>query len=261
MKQVEAVRIAAARRAYSDGEADRPRTSTARPSKSTRDELVKKHATLVLRIARKVRRRTGYAVELDDLVCEGTIGLLQAAERFDPERETDFEHLASVRVHGAMLDALRRLDPLSQRRRREARRHQKVAEKLERGLGRAPTPEEMADALGMDLEDYYKLNNELSAQTPMSLDDMGIDVRDKAVRQDATVHARQRHERMKELIEGLPERQRLVLSMVYYNELSQKEVARVLGVTEARVSQLHKEALGRLRKRLKSAARPDEDAW
>jgi len=262
---MEAARVAAAQRAYTSNAGADSAKRASRPSGSvdtpSRDDLVKKHAALVLRIARKVRRRTGYAVELDDLVCEGTIGLLQAAERFDPDRETDFEHLASVRVHGAMLDALRRLDPLSQRRRREARRHQKTAEKLERTLGRAPTAIEMAEALGMELDVYYKLNNELSAQTPMSLDDMGIDVRDKTVRQDHTVHARQRHERMKELIEGLPERQRLVLSMVYYNELSQKEVARVLGVTEARISQLHKEALGRLKKRLASAARPDEDAW
>ena len=260
MSQAEASRIAAARRAYGGSEPAARQAAPKAPSLD-REELVKKHASLVLRIARKVRRRTGYAVELDDLICEGTIGLLQAAERFDPARETDFEHLASVRVHGAMLDALRRLDPLSQRRRREARRHQKVHEKLETALGRAPTPEEMAEALEMDLEDYYRLNNELSTQTPMSLDDMGIDVRDQAVRQDQTVHAKERAAKIKGLIEGLPERQRLVLSMVYYNELSQKEVARVLGVTEARISQLHKEALGRLRKRLASAARPNEDAW
>ncbi|MFT5431855.1 MAG: DNA-directed RNA polymerase specialized sigma subunit, partial [Myxococcota bacterium] len=132
MSQVEVTRVAAAHRAYAEGhtasgkgisalvaKAKKPVSTEA--ARETRNDLVRKHASLVLRIARKVRRRTGYAVELDDLVCEGTIGLLQAAERFDPDRETDFEHLASVRVHGAMLDALRRLDPLSQRRRREAR--------------------------------------------------------------------------------------------------------------------------------------------
>jgi RNA polymerase sigma factor for flagellar operon FliA len=200
-------------------------------------------------------------VELDDLICEGTIGLLQAAERFDPSRETDFEHLASVRVHGAMLDSLRRLDPLSQRRRREARKHQKLQARLELELGRSPTPEEMASELGMELDDYFKLNNELSAQAPVSLDDAGVDVHSREIRADQTVHQKQRSEHMKELIEGLPERQKLVLSMVYYNELSQKEVAQTLGVTEARISQLHKEALERLKKRLKSSAKVGEDAW
>ena len=118
MSHVEAAKVAAAQRAYAN--AGRSPTAPA-PGTLDREALVKKHAALVLRIARRVRRRTGYVVELDDLICEGTIGLLQAAERFDPSRETDFEHLASVRVHGAMLDSLRRLDPLSQRRRREAR--------------------------------------------------------------------------------------------------------------------------------------------
>ena len=258
MSNTEAAKVAAAQRAYASASRG---TSAPSPKALDREALVKKHAALVLRIARRVRRRTGYAVELDDLICEGTIGLLQAAERFDPSRETDFEHLASVRVHGAMLDALRRLDPLSQRRRREARKHQKVKAELEAKLGRAPTPEEMAEELGMDLEDFFKLSNELSTQAPVSLDDAGMDVKAEVTRADESVHEKQRAAHMKELIESLPERQRMVLSMVYYNELSQKEVAVALGVTEARISQLHKEALERLRRRLKSSARVDEDAW
>ncbi len=256
MTLAEVSRIQAARRAYGSA------TPDARPHAVDKAELVKKHAGLVLRIARRVRRRTGYAVELDDLVCEGTIGLLQAAERFDPARETDFEHLASVRVHGAMLDALRRLDPLSQRRRREARKHQRLRERLEGELGRPPAPEEMAEALGVDLDEYFHLAEELATQAPLSLDEIGADIRDgAATRQDLALHAKDRSARIKEVIETLPEKQRLVMSLVYYNELSQKEVASVLGVTEARVSQLHKEAIERLRKRLSSSAKPNEDAW
>ncbi len=255
MNTAEAARFQAARRAY--GSAPEPRSHVV-----DKAELVRKHAALVLRIARRVRRRTGYAVELDDLVCEGTIGLLQAAERFDPARETDFEHLASVRVHGAMLDSLRRLDPLSQRRRREARKHQRMRERLEGELGRPPQPEEMATALGVPMDEYYRLAEELSMQAPLSLDELGSDIRDgTAGRQDLALHAKDRSARIKEVIETLPEKQRLVLSLVYYNELSQKEVATVLAVTEARVSQLHKEAIERLRKRLTSTSKPNEDAW
>ena len=145
MSHLETTRALAARRAYgpSQEEAAEVKGPAVRVSS---DELVRKYSPLVYRIAKRVRRRTGYAVELEELVCEGTIGLLQAAERFDHRLDTDFEHLASVRVQGAMLDALRRLDPLSQRRRREARRHNEVRRKLENGLGRSPADDEMAQA-------------------------------------------------------------------------------------------------------------------
>ncbi|MFT7622622.1 MAG: RNA polymerase sigma factor for flagellar operon FliA [Myxococcota bacterium] len=224
-------------------------------------EIVEKYSPLVYRIAKRVRRRTGYAVELDDLVCEGVIGLLQAAERFDADRETEFEHLASVRVHGAMLDALRRLDPLSQRRRREARKHQGIRHKLEMALNREPTALEMSEALGLDLEQYHKLSQELATQAPVSLDDMALEPKGNEQAPDSLAAASERGERMKESIETLPEKQKVVLSLIYYNELSQKEVAQVLEVTEARISQIHKEALERLRRKLRSAARPGEDAW
>lgn len=257
----EAMRFAQAQRAYKRRRPTKPSAPAGPGLQMSRDELVRKYAPLVYRIAKRVRRRTGYAVELDDLICEGTIGLLQAAERFDKDRETDFEHLASVRVHGAMLDALRRLDPLSQRRRREARKHQKMRARLEAQLGRSPEPEEMAEALGIDLESYHKLSSELSVQPALSLDDMQLDVRDATVTPDRVAQARERASMIKELILGMPERQRIVLSLIYYNELSQKEVAQVLEVTEARVSQLHKEALERMRRKLKSNARIGEDAW
>lgn len=258
MSQLDAARMLAAKRAYSG--------KTKRESKKSatglnREELVRKYTPLVYRIAKRVRRRTGYAVELDDLICEGTIGLLQAAERFDPGRETDFEHLASVRVHGAMLDSLRRLDPLSQRRRRQARKHRKVEEKLSAALGRAPTSDEMAEALGLELEDFHRLHHELSTQAPMSLEDVPGDVRDRSDSGEQTIEERDRARKMRGLIELLPERQRLVLSLIYFNELSQKEVSKVLQVTEARVSQLHKEALDKLRRKMASKARPNEDAW
>jgi len=255
----EAARVAAA---YGKAQSD---STTPKPKKLGLDmsprELVKRYSPLVYRIAKRVRRRTGYAVELDDLVCEGTIGLLQAAERYDPDRETEFEHLASVRVHGAMLDALRRLDPLSQRRRREAKKHQAMHHKLELSLGRAPTAPEMAAALDMELEAFYKRSNELAAQAPVSLDDMALDIRDREETPDRLAQANERRTQMKALIETLPDRPKTVLSLIYYNELSQKEVAQVLEVTEARISQIHKEALEKLRRKLKSAARPDEDAW
>ena len=226
-----------------------------------KDQLVRRYAMLVHRIARKVRRRTGFAVELDDLVCEGTIGLLQAADRFDPARETDFEHLASVRVHGAMLDSLRRLDPLSQRRRREARRIRDTEQRLQTELGRAPTSEEMARELDVTMEEYHDLVGELSVSTPLSLEDLTTELRGGEPDQEKRVQQSERRDKMRELIDLLPRRQQLVLNLIYFNELSQKEVAKVLEVTEARISQLHKEALGRMRKRMITAARVDEEAW
>jgi len=198
---------------------------------------------------------------LDDLICEGVIGLLQAAERFDATRETDFEHLASVRVQGAMLDSLRRLDPLSQRRRRTARQFRATQEKLLAALGRQPNSEEMAQALGLELEHYHRLSNELSAAPPISLEDMGTELRSSTPSQERTVQRMEVTAHLQEQIKTLPEKQQRVLNLIYFNELSQKEVADVLKVTEARISQLHKEALARMSKRMKGKARPDEDAW
>ena len=249
--------LLAARRAYSDAPA-RPAVAALPTAQA---EVVKRFTPLVLRIAKRVRRRTGFLVELDDLMCEGMIGLLQAAERFDPARAIEFEHLASVRVQGAMLDSLRRLDPMSQRRRREARKVRAMEEKLATVLGRAATADEMARALGLPLDDYHKLALECATTPPVSLDDMTADIRGPGIGQDEMAIDKERATALKAQIEQLPERQRLVLSLIYYNELSQKEVSTVLGVTEARVSQLHKEALDRLRKRILGANRPGESAW
>ena len=257
MSYLEADRRLAAKRAYQDPDSGAETQKT----KISQEELVKRHSPLVLRIAKRVRRRTGYAVELDDLICEGVIGLLQAAERFDPSRETDFEHLASVRVQGAMLDSLRRLDPLSQRRRRTARQFRDTKDKLLGVLGRQPNSDEMATALGLELEHYHRLTNELSAAPPISLEDMGTELRSSTPSQERTVQKLELTAHLKEQIKTLPEKQQKVLNLIYFNELSQKEVAEVLKVTEARISQLHKEALSRMSKRMRNKARPDEDAW
>ena len=260
MSSFDATAALAAQRAY--GKPTKARTQKKTNALGiTNEELVKKYSPLVYRIAKRVRRRTGYAVELDDLVCEGTIGLLQAAERFDPGFEKDFEHLASVRVRGAMLDALRRLDPLSQRRRREARRQDKVRQKLRAALEREPGADEMAEALGIDLETYHTLHNELSAQQPLSLDDMATEVRAEQVLPEQLVARKERLGILKEAIADLPERPKLVLSLIYFNELSQKDVAAVLSVTEARISQIHKEALAKLKKKVHSQSKPGEDGW
>ena len=253
-----ATTLLAARHAYATEAPSKPPVAALPTAQS---EVVKRFTPLVLRIAKRVRRRTGFLVELDDLMCEGMIGLLQAAERFDPSRAIEFEHLASVRVQGAMLDSLRRLDPLSQRRRREARKVRTTEEKLSAALGRPATAEEMARALGLPLDDYHKLAQEVATTPPVSLDDMTGEVRSGGANQEETTFDKERSAQMKAQIEQLPEKQRLVLSLVYYNELSQKEVATVLGVTEARVSQLHKEALERLRKKLAVTVRAGEEAW
>ena len=225
------------------------------------EKMVREYSPLVYRIARRVRRRVGYAVELDDLICEGTIGLLQAAERFDPSLEKDFEHLAQARIQGAMLDSLRRLDPLSQRRRREARRVRNTREKLESRLGRVAGTDEMANELGMELEDFHSLHRDIHIRLPVSTEDLNSELQSREPDPRVRAEKRERIALIRELIETLPERQRLVLSLIYFNELSQKDVANVLQVTEARVSQLHKEALERVRKRMKSQARPHEEAW
>lgn len=216
--------------------------------------LVRDYAGLIHELARRVSRRVGHTVDFDDLVSEGTIGLLQAADRFDAHRQVKFESYATTRIHGAMLDYLRGLDPLSQRRRREASRVRRAEERLATKLGRAPTAPEVADALEMPLSQYYRLVAELNIPAPSPDSDLTGEIRSDAPDQEERLLDSQTQTGLRELVEGLPPRHRLVLQLVYFHDFSQKEAAKALDVSEPRVSQLRKEAVTKLRERAPSVS-------
>ncbi|MBT9560722.1 MAG: sigma-70 family RNA polymerase sigma factor [Myxococcales bacterium] len=221
--------------------------SDAKLSAGEQDRLVRDFASLIVDIARRVSRRIGHSADVDDLVSEGTIGLLQAAERYDVNRQVKFEAYASTRIHGAMLDYLRHLDPLSQRRRREASRVRRAEERLSASLGRPATSAEVARELAMPLSQYLRLMAEFAAQGATSESDLLVELKSETPNQEEHLAGIEDQSALRRHVEALGTRHRQVLLMVYFYDFSQKEVAKVLGVSEPRVSQLRKEAVERLR--------------
>jgi len=223
-----------------------------------REALLRRHLPLVHRLARR-HQATAPAADLDDLISWGAMGLLAAVERYDPARDTLFSTYAGFRIRGAILDQLRALDWVPRRVREKASAVERAAAALEARLGRPATEEELAAALAIPLPAYRTLAAEIAPVGMVSLDD-SVDGSDEraALRDDgagplATLLRRERLDQVAAAIATLPERDQLVLSLYYREELTMKEVGAVLGLTESRVSQLHARALARLRSSLVAA--------
>jgi RNA polymerase sigma factor for flagellar operon FliA len=225
--------------------------------RSDADALVVRHAELVKRIAFHLAGRLPPQVEVEDLVQAGMLGLLEAAAHFTADRGASFETYAGIRIRGAMLDALRRLDWAPRSVHRKARAAAEALRQVEHETGGEADAAAVAARLGVSLQDYHHIVLDAAACRLVSLEEMttpgGVvvelpadasadplaDVADEAMR-DALILA----------IDGLPEREKLVMSLYYEQELNLKEIGAVLGVTESRICQLHGQALARLRGRL-----------
>ncbi len=229
---------------------------------ATRDEVMRDFAPRIAAMARRILGRLprGATVEFDDLVNSGALGLLEALERYDPERDVRFSTFADFRIRGAMLDVLRRVDPITRQARNTANRIRDAATTLQHELGRAPQPEEIARMLGVELDEYWKMVDDSKpvltvsfegqadpSQRPLSevlMDPDHSTVEERVALREALASMRRAIE------EHLTERQRTVLILYYLRDLTLKEIGAVLGVTESRVSQIHTEACLRLRARL-----------
>jgi RNA polymerase sigma factor for flagellar operon FliA len=186
----------------------------------------------------------------DDLWSAGAIGLIEAGRRFDPSRGASFATFAEHRVRGAMLDELRRLDHLPRRLRNRTDDLVKTRKKLAGNLGREATVEEVANDLGVEVEEASDMAALL--EPPLPLDSI-LPTLAGGEATDATVLRAEAVGRLSEAIEKLPERLRLVLSLHYIEDLTYREIAGILKVSEPRVCQLHTEAIGQLRKLLPDA--------
>jgi RNA polymerase sigma factor for flagellar operon FliA len=226
--------------------------------------MVKQHLGLVHHVARRMVPRLSDEVSLDDLVGAGTLGLLQALDSFDERRGLMFSTYAMPRIRGAILDDLRSRDWVPRSVRRKQRRHAAALEAVERLLGRRAGADEVATALDLDPGAYCSWQADLAAGSPVPIDAPAPAGRDaplaerladeSAAEPGAELERREEIERVKGAIAELPERERTVLSLCYFEELSLKQIARVLRVTESRVSQIRTAALARLRARLAAAA-------
>ena len=227
-----------------------------------KEQLVSQYAPLVKRIAYHLMAKLPPSVQVDDLIQNGMIGLLDAISRYEEGLGAQFETYAVQRVRGAMLDGLRENDWLPRGLRREMRRVEAAINALEQKHGRSPQEGELAESLGMSLDEYQKLLLDARGHQLVYLEDLGdsgegdgeayLDRHLASEQLDplAALLDQDMRGSLISAIEALPEREKLMMALYYDEELNLREIGEVLGVTESRVCQLHTQAIARLRSRL-----------
>ncbi|MBG08851.1 MAG: FliA/WhiG family RNA polymerase sigma factor [Halobacteriovoraceae bacterium] len=236
-----------------------------------KNEIIVEYAPLIKYIAQKIASRLPSNIELDDLISCGVIGLMDAIQKFDPSRDNKFKTYAEFRVRGAILDELRAQDWVPRSIREKAKLVEKTYAKLEVVLGRPATDEEMCNELQVSQDEFYDLLNKAKSISLLNIDDTasfsrgdrkllaGLMENNKQSNPFSAVAYKNTRDKIKEWIAALPEKQRLVLSLYYYEDLNLKEIGQVLDVTESRVSQLHTQAIIKLRLKLKNVFDSMED--
>jgi RNA polymerase sigma factor for flagellar operon FliA len=221
--------------------------------RSVGDALVLRHAELVKRIAYHLAGRLPSSVEVDDLIQAGMLGLLEAAANFSTGRGASFETYAGIRIRGAMIDALRKLDWAPRSVHRKSREVANAIRTLEAELGREARDSEIAKHMNLTLEQYHSIIQDTASCQIASIEDTPVGQLD-AEGVDPFVNLANEGFRasLAAAINDLPDRERLVMSLYYGDELNLKEIGAILQVTESRVCQLHGQALARLRARLTS---------
>ena len=221
------------------------------------EEILREHLPMVRFLALRIRERLPKHVEMEDLISAGVVGLMDALQKFDSNKKVQFRTYAQFRVRGAMLDSLRALDWGPRDLRRKGRAVEEAIRSLSTRLGKAPTENEVAKEMGLDLNTYQQLLGELSGLELGSLnvtpsEDAGVEALaliPAGPEDDPFLQCQGNEMRrmLAEAIAALPERERMVLTLYYYEELTMREVGATLGVVESRVSQLHSAAMARLR--------------
>lgn len=229
-----------------------------------RDQLIVKYAPWVKFIALRMAAKLPAHIQAEDLISAGIIGLIDALDKFNPAREVQFKTYAHIRIQGAIKDELRALDWASRSMRQKVKRLERAYATLEHELGRPPASEEVATSLGIDIGEFENMLDAVKSTSLVSLDELGQapPSEDKSdllkallTREDQdpleTLNLQDLKKALTLAIAALPEKERLVLSLYYFEELTMKEVGKVLNLTESRISQLHTQAVLRLRGKLK----------
>ncbi|MFZ2956585.1 MAG: RNA polymerase sigma factor WhiG [Candidatus Ozemobacteraceae bacterium] len=226
-----------------------------------KDTLIMKYASFVKYVAGRIAVNLPSNVEFDDLVSYGILGLIDAIDKYDCGRAVKFKTYAKTRIRGAIFDELRVLDWTPRSIRQKARKLEKAYAKLEGKLGRDATDEEIAEFLKIDISELHKLFDETKKSLLLSLDEIFYDDEEGSSRFDFVENQKSDNPQLKieeseakkilaEAIGKLNDRERLVITLYYYEDLTSKEIGKILGVSDSRVSQLHTKAILRLRGRL-----------
>ena len=235
------------------------------PVNSSRDQLILEYSPLIKYIAQKIAARLPANIELDDLMSSGVIGLMDAIEKYDANRDNKFKTYAEFRIRGAILDELRAQDWVPRSVREKAKQLERCYSKIEQIKGRHATDEEVCEELGISQAEFHDLLNQVRSVSLLSYDDLSSfskadkrslhglnESNSRAPTPFNEVSVAWIKKMISEAIHDLPEKQRLVLSLYYYEDLNLKEIGRVLDVTESRVSQLHTQAILRLKAKLRN---------
>jgi len=230
-----------------------------------KEQIVLEHTPLIRYIVNRIAVRLPSHIDLDDLHNTGVIGLMDAIEKYDPDKNCKFKTYAEFRIKGAILDQLRSLDWVPRSVRQKSRRLERAYGEVEQRLGRSASEEEVADSLGLQIDKFHELLNQVRGISLVNLEEIrgsGPDGDRSGSFADIVedVHSENpfaslKLQEMKEIIGDtiatLPEKERLVVSLYYYEDLNMKEIGSILGITESRVCQIHTKAVLRLRSKLK----------
>lgn len=223
-----------------------------------RDELIVAHIDMARRIAGRVARRLPKNLGIDEIIGAAMLGLAEAADRFDPSLNETFEAFATPRIRGAVIDELRRGDPLPRRKRTMARKLQQTIARLEQKLGHPASDEEIAAELNIPVEEYRDELEGLTHVGLVELDEGAVGAGTSMVTEGrmhlsspfAMAERSDVKERLVAALKKLSEREALVMSLYYDEQLTFAEIARIIGVTESRICQIHSQAVLRLRARM-----------
>ena len=246
------------------------RTYRRTSDQALRDRLILNYAPIVKYVAGRLGSGLPAHVDDGDLVSYGLLGLISAIERYDPDRDVKFETYAIARIRGSILDELRALDWVPRSVRSRARQIERAMSELEAKLGRAPTDDEIAAKVGIEVSELEQSLTDISRSSIAALDELWtisgsggdqvslIDtIEDEHGPEPQSAFAQtELREIVADAITSLPEREKLVITLYYYEDLTLREIGEVLGVTESRVSQLHTKAVLRLKARLSGSVTP-----
>jgi len=231
-----------------------------------KEELIKSYLPLVRKVVHRLSGRLPKDVDLREMLNSGIIGLVDALEKYDPRHETNFATYAQIRIRGAILDSFRSQDWLPRSLRYKSHKIEEAYQIIEQKLGRTATDEEVAHELGLDVEELRRLLGEVGSIVMLSFEELGFGHGEERFQATETLTGSSQ-DPLKSLLSGekveliaraldrLPEKERLVISLYFYEELNLKEIGEILGVTESRASQIRSRALIRLKNYLKNALR------